>query len=140
MDSLITAAARALAAGDALGALNRVALRNDPPAPFEASRWRGSAIFAWRTPICEIFCAGESLVAGQNIDRFFAAKRHRELPRWLIRSRHMLDAWPFLRSVRTRNAAPRKIGNSCANSVGHLVIIDLFRYQAEERIAIQEIH
>jgi hypothetical protein len=32
MDSLITAAARALAGGDPLGALNRVALRNDPPA------------------------------------------------------------------------------------------------------------
>ncbi|KRC31817.1 hypothetical protein [Acidovorax sp. Root219] len=32
MDSLITAAARALAAGDALGALQRVALRDDPPA------------------------------------------------------------------------------------------------------------
>ena len=31
MDSLITAAARALAAGDILGALNRVALRDDPP-------------------------------------------------------------------------------------------------------------
>lgn len=32
MDSLITAAARALASGDPLGALNRVALRDDPPA------------------------------------------------------------------------------------------------------------
>src|SRR6516162_6752276 len=32
MDSLITAAARALAAGDPLGALNRVVLRNDAPA------------------------------------------------------------------------------------------------------------
>ena len=32
MDSLITAAARALAAGDTLGALNHIALRNDPPA------------------------------------------------------------------------------------------------------------
>ncbi len=32
MDSLMTAAARALAAGDLLGALKRVALRNDPPA------------------------------------------------------------------------------------------------------------
>lgn len=32
MDSLITAAARALASGDILGALNRVALRDDPPA------------------------------------------------------------------------------------------------------------
>src|ERR1700733_14302673 len=32
MDSLITAAARALASGDAIGALKRVALRDDPPA------------------------------------------------------------------------------------------------------------
>ncbi|KRC11994.1 DNA-binding protein [Hydrogenophaga sp. Root209] len=32
MDSLITAAARALAGGDALGALKRIALRDDPPA------------------------------------------------------------------------------------------------------------
>ena len=32
MDSLITAAARALAAGDPLGALKRVALRSDAPA------------------------------------------------------------------------------------------------------------
>jgi hypothetical protein len=32
MDSLVTAAARALAVGDALGALKRVALRDDPPA------------------------------------------------------------------------------------------------------------
>src|SRR5215831_14934280 len=32
MDSLTTAAARALASGDALGALNYIALRNDPPA------------------------------------------------------------------------------------------------------------
>jgi len=32
MDSLITASARALAAGDPLGALKRVALRDDPPA------------------------------------------------------------------------------------------------------------
>ena len=32
MDSLITAAAHALAAGDVLGALKRVALRDDAPA------------------------------------------------------------------------------------------------------------
>jgi hypothetical protein len=32
MDSLITAAARALASGDPLGALKRVALRDDAPA------------------------------------------------------------------------------------------------------------
>src|SRR5688572_16623119 len=32
MDSLITSSARALAAGDALGALKRVSLRDDPPA------------------------------------------------------------------------------------------------------------
>src|SRR3954454_22770836 len=40
MDSLITASARALAAGDALGALKRVALRDDPP----ASALRGIAM------------------------------------------------------------------------------------------------
>src|SRR5215470_5636091 len=32
MDSMIAASARALAAGDALGALKRIALRDDPPA------------------------------------------------------------------------------------------------------------
>src|SRR6186997_1245758 len=32
MDSLVTAAARALKAGDPLGALQRIALRDDPPA------------------------------------------------------------------------------------------------------------
>lgn len=32
MDSLVAAAARALAAGDALGALQHIALRDDPPA------------------------------------------------------------------------------------------------------------
>src|ERR1044071_118538 len=32
MDSLIAAAARALAAGDPLGALKRISLRDDPPA------------------------------------------------------------------------------------------------------------
>jgi hypothetical protein len=32
MDSLVASAARLLAAGDPLGALKRVALRNDPPA------------------------------------------------------------------------------------------------------------
>ena len=32
MDSMIAAAARALVAGDALGALKRIALRDDPPA------------------------------------------------------------------------------------------------------------
>ena len=38
MDSLITAAGRALAAGDPLGALKRVALRDDAPAPALALR------------------------------------------------------------------------------------------------------
>ena len=52
----------------------------------------------------------------------------------------MLDAWPFLRTVRTRNTAPRKLGNSCSNPVGDLIVVELSRYQAEERIAIQEIH
>ena len=40
MDSLVASAARALAAGDPLGALKRVALRDDPP----ALALRGSAM------------------------------------------------------------------------------------------------
>jgi hypothetical protein len=40
MDSLITAAARALAAGDPLGALNRVALRGDAPGAISFERKR----------------------------------------------------------------------------------------------------
>jgi hypothetical protein len=32
MDSLVSSAARALSAGDPLGALKRIALRDDPPA------------------------------------------------------------------------------------------------------------
>ena len=44
MDSLITAAARALATGDPLNALNLIALRDDRRRwPFAASRWRSSA-------------------------------------------------------------------------------------------------
>ena len=43
MDSLTVAAARALAAGDALGALNYVALRDDPPALALARRRDGAA-------------------------------------------------------------------------------------------------
>jgi len=43
MDSLITAAARALAKGDLLGALKRVALRNDPPALAHARHHNGPA-------------------------------------------------------------------------------------------------
>jgi hypothetical protein len=49
MDSLITAAARALAAGHPLAALNRVALRDDPPAlALRGMRWRGSPILIER--------------------------------------------------------------------------------------------
>jgi hypothetical protein len=55
MDSLITAAARALAKGDVLGALNRVALRDDAPAlRFAASRWRSSAILFGRRRCCAV--------------------------------------------------------------------------------------
>ena len=42
MDSSITAAGRALRAGDPAGALDRVALRNDPAAPGMASVPSGS--------------------------------------------------------------------------------------------------
>ena len=54
MDSLITAAARALAAGDLLGALKRVGLRDDAPrSRCVASRWRSSAISRARRPSCK---------------------------------------------------------------------------------------
>ena len=39
-----------------------------------------------------------------------------------------------------RNSAPCKLGNGSANSVGDLIIVDLPRYHAEKRIAIQKIH
>jgi hypothetical protein len=44
MDSLITAAARALAAGDPLGALNRVALRDDADGDCNALADRNSMV------------------------------------------------------------------------------------------------
>ena len=45
MDSLITAAARALASGAALGALKYIALCEDPPAlALAASRWHSSVV------------------------------------------------------------------------------------------------
>ncbi|TCG07317.1 hypothetical protein BZM27_20115 [Paraburkholderia steynii] len=45
MDATLAAAARSLAAGNPLGALNRVALRDDAAATlrYAASRWRNSA-------------------------------------------------------------------------------------------------
>ena len=54
MDSLITAAARALAAGDPLGALNRVALarRSRLRSRFAASRWRSWATWRGRRRSC----------------------------------------------------------------------------------------
>jgi hypothetical protein len=46
MESLITAAARALEAGDPLGALNRVALRDDAPAlALRGIAWSSAAAF-----------------------------------------------------------------------------------------------
>jgi hypothetical protein len=61
MDSPITAAAHALAAGDPLGALNRVALRDDAPAlALRGSRWaarrsrsrEGTAAYRGARPTC----------------------------------------------------------------------------------------
>jgi hypothetical protein len=44
MDSLITAAARALAAGDLLGALKRIAMRDDAPGA-GATRHRDDCVY-----------------------------------------------------------------------------------------------
>ena len=68
MDSLIAAAARALAAGDALGALKRVALRDDPPAlalrgiamaqlgEHPRARWRRRRLRSRHAPIAPTRC------------------------------------------------------------------------------------
>lgn len=50
MDSLIAAAAHALAAGGALGALKRVALRDDPPALALRDSWIAERKRSRRTP------------------------------------------------------------------------------------------
>src|SRR5438270_10914694 len=63
MDSLITAAARALAAGDPIGALRRVALRDDAP----ALALRGIAM-------AQLGDLGRSKVLLRNAARAFGAK------------------------------------------------------------------
>jgi hypothetical protein len=54
MDSLIASAARSLAAGDPLGALKGVALRDDPPALAlrGIAMWPSSAITSGRASSC----------------------------------------------------------------------------------------
>jgi len=84
MDPLITAAARALAAGDPLGALNRspcatTRLRSR----FEASRWRGSAISFESDGGDQFFCGGGSSGMVRTVRRprrGSAAGRGSEIP------------------------------------------------------------
>jgi hypothetical protein len=64
MDSLIAAAARALAAGDALGALKRVALRGDPA----ALALRGIAM----AQLGELSC--ERILRNRHFRRIFACR------------------------------------------------------------------
>ena len=90
MDSLITAAARALAAGDPLGALNRVALRDDAPAlalrgiamaqlgDFDRARAllrRGARAFGPKEPVARARCVvAEAEIALVSRDLGFPAK------------------------------------------------------------------
>src|SRR5215475_4851601 len=90
MDSLITAAARALAAGDPLGALNRVALREDAPAlalrgiamaqltDFERAKAllrRAARAFGPREAVARARCVvAEAEIALASRDLGFAAK------------------------------------------------------------------
>ena len=87
MDSLITAAARALAAGDPLGALNRVALREDAPAlalrgiamaqlgDFARARSlvrRAARAFGSKEPVARARCIvaeAEIALAGRDLNR-----------------------------------------------------------------------
>src|SRR5580693_2540923 len=100
MDSLITAAARALAAGDALGALKRVALRNDAP----ALALRGivmAQLAIWCAPglSCEVLPA-------PSARRKSWRARAAPLPRPRSPSSHAILAGPRKRS--TRRARPSK--------------------------------
>ena len=59
---------------------------------------------------------------------------------WLNASKLSPDVSTLFRTRRTGNAAPRNPGNGGSNPIGDLIVVELPRYQAEERIAIQEIH
>jgi hypothetical protein len=90
MDSLITAAARALAAGDPLGALNRIALRDDAPAlalrgiamaqlgDFDRARAllrRGARAFGPKEPVARARCVvAEAEIALVSRDLGFPPK------------------------------------------------------------------
>jgi hypothetical protein len=79
-------------------------------------------------------------IRNNEIEDFLDSKKatgRRRIPRL---SGSLFAAPAFIRSDRIGNATPRKLGNGSANSVGDLIIVDLVRYQAEKRIAIQEIH
>jgi hypothetical protein len=95
MDSLIAAAGRALALGDALGALKRVALREDPP----ALALRGIAM----AQLGDYPRARELL---RRAARGFGARARR----WRMRavsSRRRRSHWPCASSAARRVRSPR---------------------------------
>lgn len=102
MDALITAAARALAAGDALGALKRVALRDDPPA------WalRGIAM----AQLCEHARARELL---RRAARGFGA--HEEL----ARARCLVADAEVALALRELGGSPRVLAAAAATLQAH---------------------
>jgi tetratricopeptide (TPR) repeat protein len=102
MDSLIAASARALSAGDALGALKRVALRDDPP----ALALRGIAM----AQLGEYPRARELL---RRAARGFGA--HEEL----ARARCVVAAAEVALAVRDLGGSPRALAAALATLEGH---------------------
>jgi hypothetical protein len=98
MDSLIAASARALAAGDALGALKRVALRDDPPAlACAASPWR-----SWASTRAPANCCGAPPAASARTRNWRARAAWWPRPRW---------RWPCATSA-ARRARWRRGGHA----------------------------
>src|SRR5215211_772284 len=102
MDSLITASARALAAGDALGALKRVSLREDPP----ALALRGIAM----AQLGEHPRARELL---RRAARGFGAHEK------LARARCIVAEAEVALAMRDLDASPRALAAACATLEAH---------------------
>lgn len=102
MDSLIAAAARALASGDALGALKRVALRDDPP----ALALRGIAM----AQLGELPRARELL---RRAARGFGANEQ------LARARCIVAEAEVALAVRDLVGSPRSLAAACATLEAH---------------------
>src|SRR6267378_416671 len=100
MDSLITAAARALAAGDPLGALNRVALRDEAPATLDEHGDRVNAAHARYLEVRRLLLIGRL----DEAERTLAALEPAPLPPALRAAHELVVAGIAMRRLRTKTA------------------------------------